>query len=45
MDTVIPSAYAATLLGADVLGLQRAGVRTKDFGDCTIGARDAVGQR
>ena len=45
MDNVIPSAYAATCWETDVLGVHATGVRTKDFGGCTIGGATLDGHR
>ena len=37
MDSVIPSAYAATCWEPTFSACDASGVRTKDFGGCTIG--------
>jgi len=43
MDAVIPSAYAATCWEPTFSPCNASGVRTKDFGDCTIGAATLAG--
>jgi hypothetical protein len=44
MDAVIPSAYAATCWEPTFSACNASGVRTKDFGDCTIGPATLSGR-
>ena len=43
MDTAIPSAYAASCWQTSFSACNASGVRTRDFGDCTIGAATLTG--